>query len=159
MITQTAEETIRLGEDIARYLKPKDVIALVGELGCGKTTLTKGIAQGLGVKNSNYVNSPSFILIREYKGKINLYHIDLYRLETIEDAEALAIEEYLYCDGVSVVEWAQKLKGLMPKEYLRIEIKILDNNSRGIKFKAFGKRYENISSRCIDKSNKRCFAG
>jgi len=75
MITQSAQETIEFGRNLAKHLKPKDIIALIGELGCGKTTLTKGIAESLGVKNANYVNSPSFVLIREYKGRINLYHL------------------------------------------------------------------------------------
>ena len=78
MITKSAEETIAFGKKIAKSFKKGDIIILVGELGSGKTTLTKGIAEGLGVKNSNYVNSPTFVLIREYTGRINLFHIDYF---------------------------------------------------------------------------------
>ncbi len=153
MITKSAQETIKLGKDIARHLAPGDVVTLIGELGSGKTTFTKGIAQGLGVKNALYVNSPSFVLIREYKGRFKLYHVDLYRLDSAPEIETLGIEEYLYSDGITVIEWAQKLKNLLPREHLRIEFKIANNNSRKIKLKGFGKRYENISSRCLDKNN------
>ena len=142
MITKNAQETIEFGRNLAKHLKPKDIIALIGELGCGKTTLTKGIAEGLGVKNANYVNSPSFVLIREYKGRINLYHLDFYRLDKLTDIEALGLEEYFYSDGVSVIEWAEKLKDLLPKDHLSIEMAIIDNNSRQITLEASGKRYE-----------------
>ncbi len=153
MITKSAEETMALGKDIARHLIPGDIVTLIGELGSGKTTLTKGIAQGIGVKNALYVNSPSFVLIREYKGIFKLYHVDLYRLDSIPEVESLGIEEYLYSDGITVIEWAQKLKNLLPREHLRVELKIMDNNRRRINLKGFGKRYENISSRCLDKNN------
>lgn len=153
MITKSAEETMKLGKDIARHLVPGDVVTLIGELGSGKTTLTKGIAQGMGVKNALYVNSPSFVLIREHKGKFRLYHVDLYRLDSIPEVKSLGIEEYLYSDGITVIEWAQKLKNLLPREHLRVEFKIMDNNRRRINLKGFGKRYENISNRCLDKNN------
>jgi len=153
MITKNAQETIQFGKDMAGFLKPKDVIALVGDLGCGKTTLTKGIAEGLKVENAHYVNSPSYVLIREYKGTLSLYHFDLYRLNDFTEIEELGIEEYFYSNGVTVIEWAQKAKSLLPKNYLKIEINIIDNNSREIILKPFGRRYEDISSRCINKDN------
>lgn len=155
MLTKSAQETIEFGKDISRYLKPKDVIALVGKLGCGKTTLTKGIAEGLGVKNARYVNSPSFVLIREYTGRINLYHIDLYRLDNLSDIRTLGLEEYLYSDGVVVVEWAEKAKALLPQNYLKIQIYILDNNTREIALKAFGKRYESRTFLSAQYRNKK----
>ena len=142
MLTKNAQETIKFGKEIAGFLKPNDIIALVGELGCGKTTLTKGIAEGLNVKNATYVNSPSFVLIREHKGRINLYHLDLYRLDNLTEIEALGLEEYFHSGGVTVIEWAQKAKDLLPQEYLRVEFDILDGDSRRITLKAFGKRYE-----------------
>ncbi len=154
MITQSAQETIKFGRNLAKHLKPKDIIALIGELGCGKTTLTKGIAEGLGVKNANYVNSPSFVLIREYKGRINLYHLDFYRLDKLTDMEALGLEEYFYSDGVSVIEWAEKLKDLLPKDHLSIEIDILGENSRSINLKAFGKRYESLTFKIFKQETK-----
>ena len=147
IISMSAEETSMLGEELAMLLKPGDVIALTGDLGTGKTTFTKGIARGLGVAHSEYVNSPSFTLIKEYAGRISLYHIDLYRLDDLCDMEYLGIEEYVGTDGVAVVEWAEKLKGLLPKEHLHICIKIKDENTREFDFKSYGKRYDDIISR------------
>jgi len=147
MITNSAQETIAFGKKIAKFLKQGDIIILVGGLGSGKTTLAKGIAKGLGVKNSSYVNSPTFVLVREYKGRINLFHIDLYRLSDLTDIEDIGLKEYFYSDGVSVIEWGQKLKGLIPQERLEIRIDIQDENSRKIEIKEFGCRYKNIEHR------------
>ena len=110
MITNSAKETMLIGEKLARKLKPGDMIALSGDLGSGKTTFTKGIGKGLGVKDSKRINSPTFVLIREYSGKVPLYHLDLYRLDDLEGIENLAIEEYIYGNGVTVIEWAEKIK-------------------------------------------------
>ena len=119
-ITKSRDETIALGARIARRLKPGTVIALIGELGSGKTTFVKGLAKGLGVKNSRYVNSPSFVIIKEYKGKIPLYHFDVFRLDSLNEADALSFEEYFYGDGICAVEWADKIRNLLPKRILRI---------------------------------------
>lgn len=150
MITKTAQETIELGKDIAKSLKPNDVIALIGELGSGKTTFTKGIAEGLGVPNARYVNSPSFVLVREHKGTLKLFHLDLYRLNSISEIQELGFEEYFYSGGVTVIEWAQKLEGSLLKEHLSIEISMLDNDKREIKIEGFGKRYKNIANKYND---------
>lgn len=137
--SRNEEETINLGKKLAGSLKPGGVIALMGELGSGKTTLTKGIALGLGVKSADSVISPSFVLVREYKGKVPLYHFDLYRLNKIEDLEQLGYEEYFYGKGVTIVEWAEKAKSLLPSCYLKIELLHKKINERLIKI-------ENISN-------------
>jgi len=134
-ITKTREATIKLGEKLARTLKGGQIVALIGELGSGKTTLTKGIAKGLGVKNSRYVNSPSFVIIKEYRGKKPLYHFDIFRLDSVKDLDTIGYEEYFYGNGICVVEWADKIKKLLPKKYLEIKIKILKNNDRKIKIR------------------------
>ncbi len=146
-LSKTSKDTIKLGEQLARLLKAKDVLGLVGTLGAGKTTFTKGIAAGLGVKNSRYVSSPSFVLIKEYKARIPLYHFDLYRIEAVREIENIGYQEYLYGEGVTVIEWAQKIKPLLPKEYLQIEFSIRDKTSRLIKFIAKGKRHKELISK------------
>ena len=131
--TKNYKETILLGERIGRSLKTDDIVALSGCLGAGKTTLIQGIAKGLGVQN--WVTSPTFTLINEFEGKLNLYHIDLYRIENIDDAEDLAIEEYFTKGGVTVIEWAEKIDSILPAETIRIGIKIVSENERSIDIK------------------------
>ena len=130
IITESAEETIELGKKIGAFLLPDEVIALTGQLGAGKTTLIQGIAEGLGVKD--YVTSPTFIIINEYQGRLPFYHVDLYRLAEPAEIEDLGIEEYFSRGGVSVIEWAEKLKELMPEKAEKIEIKVSSENERKI---------------------------
>ncbi len=133
--TANAEETIKLGEKIARRLKPGDLVALSGELGAGKTTLVKGMAKGLGVKNYRYVNSPSFVLVKEYKGKIPLFHFDIYRLNNLKDIEDIGYEDYLARDGVVVIEWSGKMARILPKKRLNVALKIKSPGKRTIAIK------------------------
>lgn len=133
--TRSAEETIRLGEKIARRLKPGGIVALSGDLGAGKTTLVKGIAKGLGVKNYRYVNSPSFVLVKEYKGKIPLFHFDVYRLNNLKEIEDIGYEDYLARRGVVVIEWSSKMSRILPKEHFDIALKIKNSNERIISVK------------------------
>lgn len=133
--TQSAEETIKLGEKIAKRLKSGDIVALSGDLGTGKTTLVKGIAKGLGVKNYRYVNSPSFVLVKEYKGKIPLYHFDIYRLNNLKDIEDIGYEDYLGRRGVIVIEWAKKMGRILPKRHLAVTLKIKSHTERLIAIK------------------------
>lgn len=118
--TSSADETESLGERIGRTLVPGVVVALIGELGAGKTTLTKGIARGLEVPD--LVHSPTFTLIHEHDGRVPVYHFDLYRLDTPEELDDLGYEDYFYGDGVCVVEWAEKIERLLPADRLEIRI-------------------------------------
>jgi tRNA threonylcarbamoyladenosine biosynthesis protein TsaE len=147
IVSGSVNNTINIGKGIAKELVQGDIICLFGQLGSGKTVLTKGIAQGLGIKR-NRVISPSFILIREHlQGKLPLYHFDLYRLRSPEDILGLGYEEYLYAEGVSVIEWADRLKYLLPPEYLKIELSIKKDKSRALAFEGFGKRYKELTKK------------
>ena len=141
IITNSALGTISLGERLGQQLKAGDVIGLIGELGSGKTTLIKGIAFGLGVKQRESVSSPTFVLIKEYTGRLPLFHFDLYRLDKIKDIEYLGVEEYLFDRGVCVIEWAEKMKVLLP-DYLQIDLTVKGENKRELKFSAHNKRHE-----------------
>lgn len=129
--TSTAEETIELGKIIGSLLKPGDVLAMDGTLAAGKTTITKGIAESLGVKDS--ITSPTFCLISEYEGeKMPLYHMDVYRLEGSEDFINLGVEEMLYGDGVCIIEWSEKVKSELPKKSILFNFKPNEDGSRDI---------------------------
>lgn len=147
LISDSPPKTRQIGKILAENLKKNDIILLFGELGSGKTVLTQGIAMGLGIKRGLVV-SPSFVIIRKYTGRrLSLNHFDLYRLQKIGDILALGYEEYFYDDAATVVEWAQRLKGLLPKEHLKIEFSIKGDTERGLKFSAFGRRYQALLSR------------
>lgn len=140
VLSTNTEQTLRLGEKLARHLRGGDILCLEGDLGSGKTTLIKGIAKGLKIAPEK-VNSPTFVLMNAYEGRLSLYHFDLYRLEHIREISSIGYEEFLYGDGVSVIEWADKLEELTPKEHLRVELKHKGENERLIKFTAVGERY------------------
>ncbi len=145
--SQSASETIRIGKKIGGLLEPGDMIALTGELGAGKTQLTKGLAAGMGVKRPGYVSSPSFTLINEHEGRIPLYHIDLYRLETQIEAQELGLEEYFKGNGITVIEWADRIPSLLPDEIFQITVRYTGKNTRSIEISGRGKRYENLLSK------------
>ena len=144
LYSKSPSETIRIGKTIGSSLQAGDVVALMGELGAGKTQFIKGLAQGIGVGKSAYVSSPSFTLINEYKGKIPFYHIDLYRLEEEKEAEELGLEEYFYGEGITAIEWADRIPSLLPGELLRVNIHYTGKQTRSIELVAKGKRYLNL---------------
>jgi tRNA threonylcarbamoyladenosine biosynthesis protein TsaE len=121
-LTHSPEETQEVGVQIGQRLRPGDVVALIGELGVGKTCLTQGIARGVGVSSEQVVNSPSYILINEYTGKVPIYHIDLYRLLCLTEIVDLGLEDYLEGDGICVIEWADRMEALLPERCIRIRI-------------------------------------
>ena len=145
--TKSAKETIELGNRIGKLLQAGDVIALIGKLGNGKTTLTQGLARGLGIKKRNYVTSPSFTLVKEYKGRLPIYHIDLYRIDNLQEVYDLGYEEYFYGEGVTIIEWAEKIRRLLPEEVLIINLETVDENGRRIEFVPKGRHYRNIIKR------------
>jgi tRNA threonylcarbamoyladenosine biosynthesis protein TsaE len=144
ILTNSPEETIEVGARLARYLEEGDFVALEGNLGAGKTVFVKGMAKGLGVEDYLYVNSPSFVIVREYRGKKDLYHFDIYRLEEKDFCDTVDYERYFYNKGVTVVEWADKIKELFPDEYLEIRIEHDGLTKRNFKFKANGKKFQEI---------------
>lgn len=129
-ITHTPEETINLGKAIGSLLKKGDVIAMQGTLAAGKTTITKGIAQALEI--SENITSPTFCLISEYYGKMPLYHMDVYRLEGSEDFINLGTDDMIYGDGVSIIEWSEKIMDELPKKAIILKITPLEDGSRQI---------------------------
>ncbi|NOX44855.1 MAG: tRNA (adenosine(37)-N6)-threonylcarbamoyltransferase complex ATPase subunit type 1 TsaE [Caldiserica bacterium] len=131
VITEGPEETVALGEELAAELRPGDVVALVGELGSGKTTLVQGIARGLFV--TDIVSSASFVLARTYRGKLPLHHLDAYRIGSPEELFEVGLDRYLPPEeGITVVEWADRIYDLIPKEALWITIEFLDGDRRKI---------------------------
>lgn len=130
--THSPEETQTIGRQIGETLKAGDVVALVGDLGAGKTCLTQGIARGIGIASQEVVNSPSYTLINEYAGKIPVYHIDLYRLQHHADIIDLGLEEYLEGKGICVIEWADRMSDLLPANPIQITIKWVDESTRTI---------------------------
>lgn len=147
-ISKNTSETVKFGKKLGRLLQKGDIIALCGQLGSGKTVLTKGIAEGLEVKESKCVNSPTFVILKEYKGRVPLYHFDIYRLNGICEFSTVGYGEYFYGKGVSVIEWADKIMDTLPKERLLVNIAIVSENKRRINIKAYGKRYETLLKRC-----------
>ena len=127
-ISHSIEETGALAKKLARRLSPGDVILFYGGLGAGKTTFTKKLAEGLNIKD--HVHSPTFTLVHEYKGDINLYHIDLYRLERYEEIMNIGFEDYVYSDGITVVEWSEKLGEHYLKGVINIKIETIGENER-----------------------------
>jgi tRNA threonylcarbamoyladenosine biosynthesis protein TsaE len=142
--TSSTSETIRMGKRLGRLLEPGDVVALVGDLGTGKTQFIKGLAEGVGVGKATYVSSPSFTLINEYQGRIPLYHIDLFRLESEREVEGLGLEEYVRGNGITAIEWADKVSSLLPDELLLIKILYTGEHSRTIEIMPKGKRYKKM---------------
>jgi tRNA threonylcarbamoyladenosine biosynthesis protein TsaE len=137
--SRSADETHEFGKQIGELVQPADIILLSGPLGAGKTCLTQGIAWGLGIQE--YTASPSFVLVRELYGRLPLYHIDLYRLDHLEEIAELGLDEYLYGKGVTVIEWAEKAEHLLPPEHLHIRIEYIAENERRFYLEPQGKRY------------------
>jgi tRNA threonylcarbamoyladenosine biosynthesis protein TsaE len=138
------DATEAFGRSLGQLLFPGAVIALVGQLGAGKTHLTRAIAEGLGVRNPALVNSPTFVLIQEYPARLPIYHFDTYRLSGPREFAELGADEYFHGDGVSIVEWADKVTETLPEEHLRIEIRIIDHDRRRFDVSATGGRYEDL---------------
>ncbi|MEC0304054.1 tRNA (adenosine(37)-N6)-threonylcarbamoyltransferase complex ATPase subunit type 1 TsaE [Terribacillus saccharophilus] len=135
----TIEDTNSFGRKLSELLQAGDIITMEGDLGAGKTTLTKAIGAGLGVKRT--INSPTFTIIKEYEGRLPLYHMDVYRLENSD--EDIGFEEYFSGEGVSIVEWAQFIEDFLPKERLEITLKH-DGEARTILLQPIGERYEKL---------------
>lgn len=134
------EETARLGTLIGNIAIPGDIICLDGSLGAGKTALSQQIAKGLEVPPECYVTSPSFAILHEYQGRLPMFHMDFYRLESSDDVIDLGFEEYMYRDGVTVIEWAERAEDILPPERLVVFIVLNKDQSRDILIKG-GQNY------------------
>lgn len=137
IITKNSQETKNIGKKLSKFLKKRDILILVGDLGSGKTTFVQGIAKGL--KITDHVCSPSFTIINEYSQKIPLYHIDLYRLDNKEMA-SVGLEEYFEQDGIIVIEWGEKIRDLLDN-YMEINFNFIKKNIRLIEFTLYGEKY------------------
>ncbi|MEJ2233126.1 MAG: tRNA (adenosine(37)-N6)-threonylcarbamoyltransferase complex ATPase subunit type 1 TsaE [Syntrophobacterales bacterium] len=136
--TSSPEETQSLAERLGRLLQPGDVIALVGELGSGKTLFSQGLGRGLEVPETFYITSPTFAIINEYPGRIAFYHLDLYRVDSAAEFSELGLEEILYGQGAVAIEWAERLGENLPGERLEVHLAFGDETSRSLTFYAFG---------------------
>lgn len=137
------DETEEFGKKLGENLKSGDILCLNGDLGAGKTTMTKFIGLGLGVEE--YITSPTFAIINEYSGRIPVYHFDVYRLENVDELYDIGFDEYFYGKGVCIIEWADRIEKIIPKERIVIDIKKGNNpNERIIKFSGDEKRLEEL---------------
>ena len=138
IVTRSQNETRQLGKRIGTAVKKGGVLALIGELGAGKTVFVQGLAQGLEVPGKYVVTSPSYTLINEYPGRLRLYHVDLYRLEDPALFEETGLYDILTGDGVTAVEWADRLPSNLLEDYLLVPIAIRADDSRQFGFSAYG---------------------
>lgn len=142
--SKNAEETIKFGEALGALLTNGHVVALIGDLGAGKTTMVKGIVAGLDVKDSRNVKSPTFSLAHKYNGRIPVYHIDAYRLSGSQELLDIGSDEMIFGNGVTIIEWADNVSDSLPEEYLKITLTHVSEERRNIKACAYGKRYDQI---------------
>jgi tRNA threonylcarbamoyladenosine biosynthesis protein TsaE len=142
-ISNSPKDTEKLGYKLGKALKSGDILCLLGDLGAGKTALTKAIAKGLGI--DDYVTSPTFTIINEYNGRLPLYHFDVYRLMSIDELYDLGYEEYFYSNGITIIEWADKIEEILPEDTINIHInRTLNQNEREFIFTGKGKRFNQI---------------
>jgi len=154
-ISNSVEKTKEFGKKIGKFLFVNSVVGLFGGLATGKTVLTKGILMGMGVVDTKVVTSPSFIIIKQYRvADITVYHFDLYRVANIIEIEELGWDEFFNSDSICIIEWAQKAKEIMPKNYLGIELYIENRNSRRLCVIPKGRKYDDI----VEKLKPRAFS-
>lgn len=143
------ESMSKLGEIFGGLAQPSDIVCLDGDLGAGKTTFTQALARGLNVQSDQYVSSPSFAILHEYLGRIPLYHMDFYRLNSYDEIYDLGFDEFIFGSGISVIEWFKRMSDDLPEERMEIHITITGENSRNVCLKAFGVRWEKLTSKII----------
>lgn len=139
MFSHNEDELMAWGEKLGALLQKQDVLILTGDLGAGKTTFTKGLARGLGIKQM--IKSPTYTIVREYDGRLPLYHLDVYRIG--EDPDSIDLDDFLFGDGVTVIEWGELLGASLPSDYLTLTI-LRKNDGRELVFDAKGRRAENL---------------
>ena len=140
-VSRSIDDTLRLAENIESEKFPNMVICLIGELGSGKTVFVKGFAHALGIEEN--ITSPTFNLVKEYlNGELPLYHMDVYRLEGNPDN--VGFDDYFSRGGVTIVEWSDMISDILPEERLEIEFKVVNENTRVLIFRPYGKTYEDL---------------
>ncbi|MCP4254420.1 MAG: tRNA (adenosine(37)-N6)-threonylcarbamoyltransferase complex ATPase subunit type 1 TsaE [Candidatus Scalindua sp.] len=149
--TGEIEQTIESGRLIGSLLKAGDVVALIGQLGAGKTHFTKGIAEGQGVEDRKVVTSPSYVIVKQYNGRLPIYHFDAYRLKSADEMYEIDCVGFFWGDGISIVEWADKVMECLPDEFVKITIKIEGETSRGINVSYNGERYRKFMDEIKEK--------
>jgi tRNA threonylcarbamoyladenosine biosynthesis protein TsaE len=135
-------QTTEFGRRLGAVLFPGAVVALIGPLGAGKTHLVRAVAEGLGLRDARVVTSPTFGLIHEYRGRLPIYHFDVYRLRTPSEFLDLGVHEYFDSGGVCLIEWADKVASCLPAKHLRIDIETTGETSRCMTLVALGEQYE-----------------
>lgn len=143
--SKSAAQTKALGRRLAAALAPGDVLALCGDLGSGKTTFVQGVARGLKVREA--VTSPTFVLVREYPGCLPIYHLDLFRLNQLDDLETIGYDEYVAGQGVTLIEWAQKMPQALPRDYVELTFTVSGPTTRTIAAIPHGPRAEQLVRR------------
>jgi tRNA threonylcarbamoyladenosine biosynthesis protein TsaE len=144
VLSTSTRMTMSLGRRLAKLVQGGEIIGLQGELGTGKTTFVRGFCAGIDVSQKAWVRSPTFTLINEYQGRLPVYHIDLYRIGRPEEIDALNLREYLYSDGVSLIEWSERLPADELEDYLEVSLAHRDKSKRQLTFTPRGERYEEI---------------
>ena len=139
MRSQNENELINLGKALGQLLEKQDVLILIGDLGAGKTTFTKGVAQGLDI--DQMIKSPTYTIVREYEGRLPLYHLDVYRIG--DDPDSIDLDDFLFGEGVTVIEWGELLETSLPAGYLKVEL-LKRGDGREIRLSAVGDRAENL---------------
>ena len=143
-ISHSEAQTVRLGGRLGTLAQPGQVIALSGDLGAGKTRWAQGFGRGLGVPAAEIINSPTFTFINQYQGRLTYYHIDVYRLTDAAEAETLGLDDYFYGAGVCLIEWADRIRDLLPPERLEIELYYMEETKRRIVMRAYGAEYDEL---------------
>ena len=154
VVSKSSRQTMSWGKKLGRLVQGGEIIGLVGELGAGKTCFVRGFATGIGVGKEAWVRSPTFTLINEYNGRLPVYHIDLYRVGQREQQDGLNLREYLYGDGVSLIEWFEYLATGEVDEHLEIKIAHLGGAKRELTFVAHGERYDALLARMFGENGK-----
>ena len=144
VLSRSPRQTRSWGTRLGKLLESGEIIGLVGELGTGKTCFVRGVVEGLEVGREAWIRSPTFTLINEYQGRLPVYHIDLYRIGTRDELESLDLREYLYSDGVSLVEWFEHLPAGEVDDCLEVKFAYANGNQRELTLVPHGKRYEEI---------------
>lgn len=148
-ISESEQQTRGLAKRLGKLLEGNDCLALLGDFGSGKTTFVKGLAQGVGLRKKDYVASPSFVILKIYEGRLPVYHFDLYRLRSQQDAESVGLYEFVTAGGIAVIEWADLVRGSLPRETLEIRFRVKGPEERELRFKTRSARLRRVLKKVL----------